>query len=323
MLNEFISLVKNFALSKALMSALEMRLFLRLEKPMSRADLRKELGIVDTNLADAFLDLLITGGILREDGLIELTPLARSVILEHKSIRSWAQEMTWTYQALDYLTPALCSGGLPMARFWPYKSEHHGESDAYSTVMDESAVQLSRAIAASHDFGQYDHVIDFGGGYGRVAVTLAQSYPRLMATVADLPEVCEEATRRIPDELQDRVFVAPYDFLRDSAPARNADAALLVRVLHDWDDAHMAEILGNVSSSLRHSGHILVIEPMRESPRPASVSDAVTSLMLACMGGQRRSVTQISEALLNAGYQDITVRDCGLAMYKIVMGRLP
>lgn len=323
MLNEFIGLVKGFALSKALMSALEMGLFLSLEKSMSHADLRQELGIVDTNLADAFFDLLVVGGILREDDLIELTPLGRSVIPEHKSIRSWAREMMWTYQALDYLTPALCSGGLPMARFWPYKSEHRGESDAYSTAMDESAVQLSAAIAEAHDFSQYDHIIDFGGGYGRMAITLARRYPRLKVTVADLPEVCAEAIKYIPDELQDRVFVAPYDFLHGPTLTRNADAILLVRVLHDWDDAHVAEILGNVSFSLWHPGHILVIEPMREGPKPTDVGDAVTSLMLACMGGKRRSTAQISEMLINAGCQDIVVKDCGLAMYKIVMGRLP
>jgi hypothetical protein len=322
MLNEFISLVKGFALSKALMSALEMDLFPSLERPASRADLRKELKLSNTNLTDAFFDLLVAGGVLQEDNSISLTPLGRSVMTEYRSVKSWAQEMIWTYQALDYLTPALRSGGKPMARFWPYKSDQHcGDSDAYSTVMDESSIQLSQAIAEAHDFSQYDHVVDFGGGYGRLAITLAWRYPQLKVTTVDLPAVCSKML--IPEELQDCISIIPYDFFGGhSLSCGQADAALLVRVLHDWSDAQVAEILDNVTHNLHQSGHILVVEPMRQDPKPADVSDAVAGLMLACMGGKRRSVGQISEALTDAGCTNITTKDIGLSSYKIVVGEL-
>jgi demethylspheroidene O-methyltransferase len=333
MLVDFLDQVKSFALARVLMTAIELDLFPTLGKcPQSRADLKVRLQISDTLISDAFFDTLIAFDVVVErEGKLALQPLGQSILPVYESIRSWNNEMRLFYNSLTGLTELLRAGDYrdtDLAHYWIYKSLVNRKSvssttaEEYSKIMDESQVQLSQLIVEHYDFSQHRHVIDFGGGKGRLAMALAKRYPELKVTVADLPGVCEGARARVESEgMGDRVRFIPVDFFEDELPIAVADAVLFVRVLHDWNDKEVAGLTQRTRHCLQNSGAVIVIEPMWGHQSDMANRGAVLSaLMLTLFGGRRRSVEDYIRILSLAGYSDLSWSDLGLSLYKVVVG---
>ncbi|MBN1451814.1 MAG: methyltransferase domain-containing protein [Anaerolineales bacterium] len=330
MLPNFLHLVKSFALARVLMSAIELDLFPTLQtEPLSRTQLLRQIGIADSNIANPFIEMLLAFEIIQErDGLLYLTPLSEAVLPVYESISSWNQEMLIFFRSLPDLTNVLRTGRYEeteIAHFWAYKQTadranlEQAQVDDYSSAMDASQGQLSQIVADQYDFSTCDHVIDFGGGYGRLAFTLAEKYPNLKVTVADLPAVCEKTRIRIDAlGLKDRVDTLPVDFFADELPTGVADAILFVRVLHDWNDEQAVQLLNRSRQCLRPSGKAIVVEPIMSDKAAVNPASAPASLMLALMGGKRRDVSEYTEFLTQAGYTSSSWRDCGLSIYKLI-----
>jgi len=333
-LPEFLRAVKSFALARVVMAAIELDLFRHLEgTSLRREDLLQRLGAEESPIADAFLQILVSFGFLSvEDGRLALTPLGRSVLPAYQSVHSWNREMQLFYTSLDELPQLLRSGKAhqsALAKYWAYKSAEKrsaltaSEVTDYSSVMDASQEQLSQIILDTYDFSAHDRVIDFGGGYGRLAMALAGKHGGLRVTVADLPAVCDR-TRSLVDAagFGERIDCLGADFLSDELPGQSADAILFVRVLHDWDDDDVTRLLAKTRACLKPGGIAIIIEPMtdeREAVDPGSVS---SSLMIALLGGRRRSVQEYTGMLESAGYREPSSLDCGLSIYRMVTARL-
>ena len=334
MLTEFLDHVKSFALARALMTAIELDIFRHLEQaPLSRPDLKQRLAIADTPIADAFLDVLVAFQILgEENGSLKLLPLGRSVLPVYESIQSWGKEMQLFYNSLSDLTELLRSGRYEdsvLSTYWAYKKSLERKKmemsgvDEYSSVMDASQVQLSRAIVENYDFSIHEHIIDLGGGYGRLAIALAERYPHLEITIVDLPAVCDGARKRVDAAgLGARIKFLPVDFFFDELPTGVADIILFVRVLHDWSDNEVGHLIAKTRSCLRRSGLALVVEPMMDENSNPSPNSVATSLMLTLFGGKRRSAQEYIRILRSAGYTRTSWYDCGLSIYKIVVGHI-
>lgn len=331
---DFVAGVKSFALARSMMSAVELGLIPALaDKSLSRPALCERLGLAPSPITDAFLDILRTGGALAEDqdGL-RLGPLLEAARPAYDSIESWNVEMLVFYQSLVDLTARLKTGDhtrSALARFWAYKSTARcdaleGElTEEYSRVMDASQAQLSGFIAKAHDWSRYRDVVDFGGGLGRLAIELARTYPTVSLTVADLPAVCAQARQHIASEgFGGRVGCRPLDFLKDDLSPASADAVILSRVLHDWQDAEALKLLGKARSCLRPQGRVVIVEPIADPQAAADLSSSISSLMLVLMGGRRRGVEDHQAMLAATGLILETARDLGLSSYKILTARL-
>ncbi|WP_437310932.1 methyltransferase [Sorangium sp. So ce388] len=94
-------------------------------------------------------------------------------------------------------------------------------------------------------------VLDAGGGTGALATLLLQWRPDLDVLVLDLPEIVAQIPPGGPPGLAGDLF-APW-------PVR-ADAVLLARVLHDWDDQDAVRILANARGALHPGGRVLILE---------------------------------------------------------------
>jgi len=333
-LSEFLDQVKSFALARVLITAIELDVFQELQQAsLTRDDLRQRLGIADTPISDAFLDVLVAFEVLAEgSGKLSLTPTGRSVLPVYESIRSWSREMQLFYHSLDDLTGLLkcgCYRDTALSHYWVYKRSPDRKQlqlpavDDYSSVMDASQTQLSQAIMEHYDFGVHEHIMDVGGGYGRLAISLADRYPGLKITITDLPAVCEGASARIDAAgLGERITCLPVDFFRDDLPTNVVDAIVFVRVLHDWDDHEVADLIMKTRACLRGPGVALVVEPMTDESVETNRSSVLSSLMLTLAGGRRRSVQQYVKLLSSAGYARLSWSDCGLSIYKMVVARI-
>jgi demethylspheroidene O-methyltransferase len=334
LIKAFLERTRAFAPARAALAALELGLFPALaERPKGAEELRRELGLADSAITDSFFDLLVTAGFLERSGkALSLAPLGRSILGSYEAIRSWGREMLLTYRSLSDLEQLLRTGAseqTEMAKLWAYKGADDPRSldpealDAYSRLMDASQEELAPRIASAYDFSKHRHAIEFGGGYGRLGMTLARLHPGLRVTIADLPNLCEETERRISEAgLLERVGCLPCDFLKDPLPQRVADLVLFCRVLHDWSDEQLTDLLARTRGCLEPEGVVLAVEPMVDESQPIPESSVPSALMLALLGGRRRSVQAYERVLRSIGYRQVDWKDIGQSIWKMIIARL-
>ena len=323
--------IKGFILSKVLMVALELDLFVLLDKGgLPFEDICSSLGL-DRKIGRVFINVLEAFGYLHlQGGTYMLTEHSKSIMPKYKNVKSWNEEMKVTYESLVDFTQILRTGNYKqsaLSAYWAYKKSLDPKSIApeisrdYSLVMDASQEEIAKLIVDKIDFSGYSHLVDLGGGYGRFAVAVAKSYPGIRITVVDLPSVCSEANRIIAKEgLGDRVSTMGVDFFKSPLP-KGADVVTFVRTLHDWQDEEVKKLLGLARSILNSDGTILISEPMNEDDQQIDKSSALSSLMLSLMGGKRRKVSEYTDLLKSLGFSKITYIDLDFSVFKVILGR--
>ena len=330
---EFISQAKGFILSKVLMTAMDLDLFMLLDERgggMSFEDVCSELGI-DTNIGHVFFDILESFGYLYlYNGWYTLTELAKSIMPKYKNTKSWNEEMKLTYESLVDFTEILRTGNYKqsaLSTYWAYKKNLNRKNidsettRKYSLVMDTSHEEIAKLIADKIDFSSYHHLVDFGGGYGRFAITIAKKYPNVKVTVVDLPSVCNETNRIISKEgLEHRITAMGVDFFSGPLP-KNADIISFIRVLHDWNDEQVKELLERACSILDKNGTVMISEPMNRDDQEIDKSSSQSTLMLSLMGGRRRKVSEYTALLHSLGFDETICVDLDFSIFTIVLGR--
>lgn len=194
---------------------------------------------------------------------------------------------------------ALLSGARKDTRlkeFWNYGDTPHAAS--YTALMAASQQAVAAEILAAHDFSRHRHVIDVGGSNGTFLAALAARHPALRLSLFDLPAVAAIAR----ENLGDRAEIHAGSFLTDELP-KGPDAATLIRIAHDHDDAPLMRILANIRRMLPPGGTLVLAEPFSGVPATAPVTDAYFGLYFAAMGqGRTRSAAELSAMALEAGF---------------------
>lgn len=313
--------VKAAVLSASLLAGLELGLFARLRSgPVAAAALLDELG-VDGTIGNAWLQVLRAGGYLEDDGGV-LAPAARALPLveDDGSLAAWGKEMALLLRALADL-PAVLRGGTrsnALTAFWSYKSGAaavgSGEAARYSATMDRSQERHADEVLALWDFGAYRRVADLGGGYGRFARRLLQRHPELEVVVVDLPAVVASAG---PNEA--RLSFVAADLFSDDLGG-GFDAVTFNRVLHDWGDAEAIALLERARGLVVPGGHVIVAEKLAPEGRQ-DLDQATSGLMLALLGGARRSARRYGALMAAAGLAVEASAGSSDAVAAVVVGR--
>lgn len=163
-------------------------------------------------------------------------------------------------------------------------------------AMSGYARHESDALAASVHWGQHTVIIDGGGGDCTVAVALARRHLEPVFTVLERPEVADLAD--IPTDIAARVAVVGADIL-EPWPVR-ADAVVLSRVLHDWDDTRAEQILRCARTALSETGHLYVVEGVLDEH---SYEGGLLDIHMLCtVGGRERTLGEFERLLSRAGF---------------------
>jgi SAM-dependent methyltransferase len=103
------------------------------------------------------------------------------------------------------------------------------------------------------------HLLEIGGNTGVFAQALLSRYPKLLATVIDLPAVCRLGENRMSNAQHG----ARLTFL--AGDARNiewpdADTVLFKSVLHDWSEDGAAIMLQKAAAHVPPGGRVIICE---------------------------------------------------------------
>jgi hypothetical protein len=145
-------------------------------------------------------------------------------------------------------------------------------------------------VVAAYDMSRSTSVVDVGGGSGTLLRAVRAQVPSADVVLFDQPGVV--AGSDLP--------AVGGDFF--TAVPGGADAYLLSRVLHDWDDEDAVRVLRTCRAAMRPDSVLLVVEavlPRRAVEDPAAVR--MDLHMLVLLHGRERTAAEYSALLDEAG----------------------
>ena len=177
--------------------------------------------------------------------------------------------------------------------------------------MADRSRREAEAVVAAYDFSGFDRIIDVGGGTGVLLAAILTANPGPHGVLFDLPEVVGQATETLEAAgLAGRFEVVGGDFF--TALPAGADAYLLSRVVHDWDDADAGRILASCHRAMPADGRLLLIDailPERAIEQPAVIRMDIN--MLLFLHGRERTAAEFDRLLAENGFR--MTRVIGLA----------
>lgn len=295
--------------------------------PMSCADLSATLGVEQVPLHQ-MLRAVATTGLLRTDPGPETGPQQRfSLTASGTTLQdghpSGTRDMVLTMQgelfwnALRVLPERVAEGrtgpeiayGKP---FFELMSERPDEATRFNRMMIATSGDESAAVAGAYDFSEVERLVDVGGGIGTVLLEVLRRHPHLHGVLVDLPGVTEQASQNLAAAgFAARCDVVEGDFL-GSLPA-GADAYLLSRILHDWDDETCVRVLRSCARAMTGSSRLLVVEKVLPDDDEPHLGKRLDLIMAALTHGRERTATEYAELLAAAGLRTIRQVPTGTA----------
>jgi hypothetical protein len=166
---------------------------------------------------------------------------------------------------------------------------------------------FNRAITRAYDFSAFRQVVDVGGGHGRLLAAILAASPSTRGILFDLPSVVADAEPVLSAAgVADRCAIMGGDMF--AAIPEGGDLYVLMRVLHDWDDARAVALLKRCRQAALQTGAPLLIAERvlgeRMTCDPRAQSDALADLnMLVRTGGRERTEAEFAVLLEAADWK--------------------
>jgi hypothetical protein len=283
--------------------------------PRSAASVARELG-VDAGLLYRLLRALGSLELLHEDhtSTFSLTPMGEWLCRDHPhSLRGMTllEEGPEHYAAWKHL-PALITEGQQNAfvrEFGQPCFDYAVQHPSYGAVFNEAMSSYSgmdNALVlealAPYDFSGISQLCDVGGGHGLTLCSLLVKYPHLQGTVLELPSVLEHQELLWADKMGvgDRCTYVPGDMFREVPPA---EAYLVKRVIHDWNDEECRQMLATMHRAAPPQGRVWIIEQVVPGPDTPHFAKLFDIHMLIMLTGRERTLEEYTALLEEAGWQ--------------------
>ena len=147
---------------------------------------------------------------------------------------------------------------------WKYgesNSETPEDEDQGAESMAEQhnlALLHGRALGEQFDFSKYQNLLDLGGGTGAMSIGLCETFPKLKATVFDLPENVKKAEEFISkSKLKSKIKTIGGDIVKDKLP-KDFDVVLLANLLSVFDAETNKKLFSRVYKMLPKDGVCII-----------------------------------------------------------------
>ena len=186
--------------------------------------------------------------------------------------------------------------------------EYAAKNPSYGTIFNEAMSSFSfmdnmlvLEALDSYDFSRFSYLCDVAGGHGYTLCNLLAQHRHLRGTVLELPNVISAKEKLWAGKLgvADRCSYVSGDMF-EAVPS--ADAYMLKRVLHDWDDAECLQILSTIHRSAPKQATVFIMEQVIPGPETPHFSKLFDIHMLVWGTGLERTVEQYAELLQRSGW---------------------
>ncbi|HEX5502973.1 MAG TPA: methyltransferase [Thermomicrobiales bacterium] len=321
--------VRIFALEEAsfewfgMLAGMQLDLFTPLDDgPLDAAELAARLGVNAEKLGLLLHALVVAGLLTVDEGRFGNAPEAAQFLVRGKPAYLGSVHTLWEeFSQACLRTAASVRTGVAQAR---HNYGEMTEKELYVTLggLHPAGLAKGRALAARYDFGAHRDVLDAAGGSGGVSIGVAEAWPDVRLTIADLPGVVPVARRFIAEAgAGEQISTLACDLVRESPPGRY-DAAILSLLIQVLAPAEARAALCNIARALRRGGtaYLLnaVLDDTRLAPAPAA---RLNVLMLNFYDhGQAYTEGEYRDWLAGAGFVDVT-RDDDIAGNALIRAR--
>jgi acetylserotonin N-methyltransferase len=127
----------------------------------------------------------------------------------------------------------------------------------------------------------------------------------LRAVVFDLPEAVPLAREIVgASAAADRIEVIAGDFFADALP--EGDFYSLGRILHDWSQPKILNLLKRIHDRLPSGGALLIAEKLLDPDKSGPLWAQMQNLnMLICTEGKERTLTEYQAILKQVGFTEV------------------
>lgn len=180
-----------------------------------------------------------------------------------------------------------------------------------ASLFNEGMASITRAaipqILEAYDFSGVGKLMDAGGGFGQLLVTILRRYPSMRGVVFDLPHCADGAKKNFAAaSVADRAEFVGGNFF-ESIPPGIADAIVMKSIIHDWNDERCIRILQNCRHALKPGARLMVIDrimPQKLEPKAEHLAVVLSDLnMLRGPGGSERTEREHRELLAKGGFR--------------------
>jgi hypothetical protein len=175
-------------------------------------------------------------------------------------------------------------------------------------------------IAAEYPFGQFETLMDVGGGQGHILAAILSKHPNLQGALFDIEPTAELARRFLQERgLADRCRVFDGDFFLE-VPS-GYDAYIAKSVLHDWDDARAAEILKQCRKAMGAKSRLLVIEEVVVPGQIVGNPHRFVDLdLMIHLGGKERTEPDYAKLMSDAGFSLVGIVPVKDSFFSVIEG---
>ncbi len=274
--------------------------------PLSAAEIAEPAG-ADPDVLVRVLRGLVIEDVLAEDeaGRFALTPVGECLAGLEGAARVRGEVY---YRSAAGLLDAVMGGGTPFERvygerFFEHLDRHPDHEEAFQASMRGRSEQEAHDVVAAYDFTALGTLVDVGGGRGVLLAEILRSAVDLHGVLVDREDAIPAARAHLDSAgVGDRAECVVNDFFTAVPPG--ADAYVLSRVLHDWDDEDVGRILTTCRQAMRPDSRLIVVEailPERAHDRPAAIRMDLHMLLL--LGARERTEAEFRRLLLDGGFR--------------------
>jgi hypothetical protein len=194
---------------------------------------------------------------------------------------------------------------------WQYLAEHKDRSEVFNQTMAAKARAMVPLVPRAYDFTRFARIADIGGGRGHLLQAILAASPNSRGLLFDQPHV----VREVASLAGDRLALEGGNFFEDALP--EADAYLLMEVIHDWDDPSAERILRAVWRAAPGGAKLVIVEATMPDPPMACWTATLDIVMLNLVGGRQRGFGEYANLLERSGFGEMSEIPLGMG-YSII-----
>ncbi len=320
-----------FMASKALFAGLHVDVFTQLADGPKTAGALAGLTEVPVNRITTLMTALTAVGLVdREDETYSNAPGAAAFLVrgarydfgDYLRYQIDRQMYPFLTQLNEVMDGSLDPEAVDSYQHWMSDPE---QAVLYSEAQHAGSLGPGRTLARLIDLGGCHNLLDVGGGTGAMTIRLLETFPDLVSTIIDFPNVAEIGWRFITEAgMVDRVRYIPANALTTEWPTEQ-DAILMSYLFSGVPGSELPRMVQQAYDCLSPGGHFIVHDFMVEDDRTGPPMAALWQLQHMAFTPDARSVTPgwLTRRMREVGFTEPRDEEMVPGMTRLIHARRP
>ena len=259
--DKIMKVMSGYMASQCVFTAINMDIFTRLGRGLGISELAELTGMTKYGTEFLMTNLVNEGwvkcgknGLYRNTRDVEESLTGKYPELDMRDASRFLARMS--YPSWQNLGNALRGKNPPRGNL-EFTSE---EWEVFTRGVGAITRPTARALPRKYNFEKHRRVLDVGGGWGNFLVEILGVYPKLEATLFELPNAAAVARKRFEDHaLAPSIQIVEGDFFIDALPTDH-DVVLVANVVHHYPPEKNREMLMAIRKSVSPRAILLVVD---------------------------------------------------------------